>query len=809
MDTMQALDRLEQTIGSNEEARRGWQGEIDWCRGRRREWGADRIRIGVIGVTSSGKSTLINAILGREILSSAVAPSSGQLVYCSSGKTPGITVYFEDGSTKRLEGSDYTLERLQEYSDERFNRDNTKGVLSIELTSPQFDLGSDVILVDSPGLDAYGLEVHERITLESLVPTMDMCIYITTTKTNSDEKMRQMLDVVAKYHCPIVIVQNMIDAVRPSAFGDKSSAEVAEDHLRRVRRIVDASEIEDKKAVEIVQMSSKNAVYERVPGADAQAAPSDAPRVPSNYGGFVSAVHRVLDRQRPRIDRQRLLSVQNRALDVAEQAESQIDGRRSAGHVVRSFPLAALERRTNEQDESVRQTFHSMIGEFETRSNAIVRDLGTGKVKKDVLRKNLARVNNLVQSTAEGLLGVVSDHNAFIENAAHDLRRPSRDLQCPISLRSFSGLSEVQKTETKMRRVKKEGFFKGKAARFFGKIIGNRDMGYEKEKYQEVVTDKTATRKAILDRLDEAGRHFRQTSENWLNQRFDPSMSQIREGIQDAKGSYEQRLNAVMRTQSLMQLHDDMRRLAAEIDAETAKSAPAAKKVQEQAPSFGTDKNVPRQEVAVSDLTSAVLRLARGAVQKQHLATHTALHEALGTAESLPVIISWDRGSLQEFVWQTGLDDAKTIEFPNGPVTLPDGAGRGRTVFVLVNTPQYGAARKQIEALRLNDALRPDDFVVWVVQDFQELINTDRAVEGLEHMLDLRSAAPKGRSLVYLSHSNPVYNLGFLKYQLSDSYRHAPATLMNELQNTYGIYTTSAAEAELGEMFRRLQHHFG
>ena len=195
MTSIIALEKFQQIIRQDPTNINFCERELDWIENRIHDWSSDRIRVGVIGVTSSGKSTLINAVLGTDILSSAIAPSSGQLVCCSYGEKPEITIRFENGTEQKFSGKQFGRDILQEFSDERFNPQNQKGVLSIELTSPLFDFGKDVLLVDSPGLDAFGLEAHERLTLESLVPTIDACIYVTTMKTNSDQKTLEILSM--------------------------------------------------------------------------------------------------------------------------------------------------------------------------------------------------------------------------------------------------------------------------------------------------------------------------------------------------------------------------------------------------------------------------------------------------------------------------------------------------------------------------------------------------------------------------------------------------------------------------------------
>lgn len=94
-------------------------GKLEWVEGRGSLWSSDYIWVGVVGVTSSGKSTLINAIFGADVLSSAVAPSSGQLVFCAYGRSASAVIRFEDKPYKVLSGKNYSKAQLEKCSDER------------------------------------------------------------------------------------------------------------------------------------------------------------------------------------------------------------------------------------------------------------------------------------------------------------------------------------------------------------------------------------------------------------------------------------------------------------------------------------------------------------------------------------------------------------------------------------------------------------------------------------------------------------------------------------------------------------------
>lgn len=211
-------------------------------------------RLGVIGVTSSGKSTMINSLLGEPLLPSGARPSSSRLVSCHKGPVKKANVIFENNITKNF--SKPTAELLSKYGDERINHNNKEKVKQIEILSPSFPLDSSIILFDSPGLDAYGYASHEDLTMNSMLPTIDFCIFVTTCKTNSDEKMLSVLNTIASYGKPVIIVQNMMDSIKPSVDGRKTASMVAQEHKDRVEKVVAQSQIADKSKVSVVQISA-------------------------------------------------------------------------------------------------------------------------------------------------------------------------------------------------------------------------------------------------------------------------------------------------------------------------------------------------------------------------------------------------------------------------------------------------------------------------------------------------------------------------------------------------------------------------
>ena len=264
-------------------------------------------KVGVIGVTSSGKSTMINAIMKNDLLPTGVHPSSSQLVTCSKSKNNDdtVTVYFEETAPEIYKNKE-AAKALKNYGDEKYNPENRWGVKQIEISTPGYLFPEEVILVDSPGLDAYGYDNHEALTLEVLLPVIDFCIFVTT----------------CKYDKPLIIVQNMIDSVSPELKKDKTVKktvdQVLKEHRGRLMRVVKASNVKEKENIRIVQVSARMALkgYTKKRSADIRK---------SNFESFLGAIREIFNIVRPRIEADRFDNIREpliKCLSPSERAKS-------------------------------------------------------------------------------------------------------------------------------------------------------------------------------------------------------------------------------------------------------------------------------------------------------------------------------------------------------------------------------------------------------------------------------------------------------------------------------------------------------
>jgi len=187
------------------------------------------VRSGLVGITSSGKSSLMNVMLGtgKKILKEQSKATTNMIVFCSKSPEPVLEINFDDGHKVSKHGPEVLTESIWKFTSEDENPNNKFSVKYIRLTLPSFLLDDDTEIADTPGLDAYGLKEHEDLTLREFLPQAEMIIYLTAITSPMKEADRKILNKVMDADQRIMFVQTCKAAVVEKSFGGGSKESVA------------------------------------------------------------------------------------------------------------------------------------------------------------------------------------------------------------------------------------------------------------------------------------------------------------------------------------------------------------------------------------------------------------------------------------------------------------------------------------------------------------------------------------------------------------------------------------------------------
>jgi Dynamin family len=171
-------------------------------------WGArlreGRLRVLVAGEAKRGKSTLVNALLGRPVLPMGVTPLTALATTVRYGQPEGASVVFRDG---HAEGC--PLPALADFVTERGNPGNRRNVVSVTVAVDAPVLARGVELVDTPGTGS--VYAHNTAAAEAALDTMDAAVLVLTADPPVSASERELMARVAGLSVAMFVVLNKAD----------------------------------------------------------------------------------------------------------------------------------------------------------------------------------------------------------------------------------------------------------------------------------------------------------------------------------------------------------------------------------------------------------------------------------------------------------------------------------------------------------------------------------------------------------------------------------------------------------------------
>jgi small GTP-binding protein len=181
----------------------------------------DRFNLAMVGRFSRGKTSLMNAILGADLLPVGVVPITSVITMVSYGSDPKAVLHYRGTSLFM----DIPISDLPLYITERGNPGNRRGIRVAEVQVPAEFLRRGFTFVDTPGLGS-AIIANTRTT-EEFLPEADALILVSSHDSPLSEEEAAIIAAARAADRALFVVLNKQDLVDAPARAD-AVAHVAE-----------------------------------------------------------------------------------------------------------------------------------------------------------------------------------------------------------------------------------------------------------------------------------------------------------------------------------------------------------------------------------------------------------------------------------------------------------------------------------------------------------------------------------------------------------------------------------------------------
>lgn len=183
----------------------------------------DTFKVAVVGEFSSGKSTFLNALIGKDILKHGVKETTATITEIVNDIHEGKTeIYFTDGtvktllSYKNLDIGKYTTTDKSEF-------DVATQIDRVVIHKKVLPTTQSVVFIDTPGLN--GIADHHRDKTINIIKNAHACIYLLQKRGLSESDIA-FIKLLSRYQSDFIFVQNFIDTLL-EAEGETADQKIA------------------------------------------------------------------------------------------------------------------------------------------------------------------------------------------------------------------------------------------------------------------------------------------------------------------------------------------------------------------------------------------------------------------------------------------------------------------------------------------------------------------------------------------------------------------------------------------------------
>lgn len=785
---LETIEKIKSVLKQNEYRQKRYSNDVEWLNQRKKQIESNIIRIAIMGITSSGKSTLVNSLLGEKLLPVAILPSSSIIITVSKSKKRKASIYFKNKATEIYENHDLNKEVISKYADENNNPNNKFHVSQIDIQSPNFLLDENIQLIDSPGLDAYNLEMHEKLTLEILLPTIDICVFLTTVKANSDAINLEKIKIVNHKKKQIVLVQNMIDSIEEKigkhGIIEESKNVILNKHKKRAETLI--AKATNSNNINVIQISSLHGLNGRINN-------NKDLYKRSNLHEFISSIYNCIENITPKLNFQRKGSIVERIDNIIETDKEIIDG-------CNLEDTNYIKEILNDIDD-LNYDFRVSRDKITSKINLI--DKITLNTIEEIKKSNSKEINSYLEIVED-----INKKSKKIENQILSIVRECEEKKkeiyekLNIDIRFSYSLPSIEnenvcvkhKYEEKVKLIKKDGFFNiGK--RILSDIFET-DWGYEKQQYDEKVVDKEGTILMVKKVCNESSRKYMSILYEWSEQ-YSNSLSLFYGEISKIEEEFKKKKEQNIELYDINTVIEELKIIRTRLKIKYNDIPEIAVTLNKE--KIDNNKIFNIIETKLTNISYNLYKLSNDIFKKNYLMINKYIEEKIlvnSDKKIHKIIWTWDLQAAINFVSRMNdlyfsEEELKLIEsegvytFENITIVyelsnkkfniskkLKTDYSKNYNLYLLFNGVQIGSSKKQIiENFNLkNMILKHEVSINLVIDSSREFINANNIKELLvatnllkEKIINMVSNSKI--EYILINSKNPIYNLALIEGQ--------------------------------------------
>jgi len=176
---------------------------------------SDVFNLVAVGEFKRGKSSVLNALIGMDILPVGVVPLTAIATIVSHGEQVSVKVAFQNGEFQSV-----ALQALADYVTEKGNPHNSRGVQEVYVTCPSPWLASGVRLIDTPGIGS--VYRHNSEVTYRFLPHADAVLFLLSADQPVGLAETEFLEDVREYAGRIFFLLNKTDLLSETELAEST-----------------------------------------------------------------------------------------------------------------------------------------------------------------------------------------------------------------------------------------------------------------------------------------------------------------------------------------------------------------------------------------------------------------------------------------------------------------------------------------------------------------------------------------------------------------------------------------------------------